>query len=113
MEKNRNAIGDFTEELKSYAEIKSEDIKLAAIEKTALLSAFISSSLIVFLFLSLFLVTGSLALFFWIGKLVNNYALGMGIVCSFFFMLLLVYLAFFKKSFRKFFANKIVSVLAN
>ncbi len=34
MEKNRNAIGDFTEELKSYAEIKSEDIKLAAIEKT-------------------------------------------------------------------------------
>jgi ABC-type multidrug transport system fused ATPase/permease subunit len=113
MEKNRNAIGDFTEELKSYAEIKSEDLKLAAIEKTALLSAFLSSSLIVFLILSLFLVTGSLALFFWIGKLVNNYALGMGIVCSFFFILLLVYLAFFKKSFRKYFANKIVSMLAN
>jgi len=113
MENNRDAIGDFTEELKSYADVKSEDLKLATIEKTALLSAFVGSSLIVFLIVSLFLVTGSMALVFWIGKVLNNYAMGMGIVSSFFLIALLVFLSFFKNSFKKYFTNKVISLLAN
>jgi hypothetical protein len=113
MENNHDVIGDFTESVKSYAEVKSEDLKLAAIEKTAILSAFLGSSLIVFLILSLFLVTGSMAIVFWIGKILNNYALGMGIVSSFFFVLLLDFMLFFKNSFKRYFINKVVSLLAN
>jgi hypothetical protein len=113
MDNNRDIIGDFSEEIKSYAELKSEDIKLATIEKTALLSSFLGSSLIIFLLGSLFFITGAMALVFWFGKILNNYALGMAIVSLIFLVFLGIYVLFFSNSFKKYFTNKIISLLAN
>lgn len=112
MENKSNVLQELSEEIKDFAELKSEDLKLAAIEKTALLSSFFSSGLIVFFLICIIITNCSFALVLWIGKMLNNYSLGMGIVGAFFLIVLLVYLLAFKNAFKTYFTNKVISILA-
>jgi len=111
-EQKGNPISDLKQQLIEYVDLKVKILKLEIYEKASLISASLASGLIIVLLVTFFVLSLFLSFAFYLGQLLNNYALGFGISGLLYLILLIVFFVAFKNSFKKYITNKLILLFA-
>lgn len=105
------SIDELQSELRSYANVKLELLKIEAAEKLAKGTGALATAFIIGLLFVLVLLFGSLMVAIFLGQLWNNEALGFGVVASFYAILFLIVLVFRKPIVQSRVSNWVVALL--
>ena len=99
-EQKGNPISDLKQQLIEYVDLKVKILKLEIYEKASLISASLASGLIIVLLVTFFVLSLFLSFAFYLGQLLNNYALGFGISGLLYLILLILFFVAFKTRFH-------------
>jgi hypothetical protein len=101
------------DQLTEYIELKSEHARLALIESTAKITAYFSSAVIVIILLMFFLLSVMVACSLFLGQYLHSYGMGFLISAGVYLLLLLLFLALWRKNAESSIINKIIQLTHN
>ncbi|UKJ07878.1 phage holin family protein [Solitalea lacus] len=111
MNEQKEQLETLLENIKDYITLRARIASLTIAENTANLLATLITNGIVILFILLFCIFGSVALALWIGKELQNHALGFVIVAGIYLILVLIFILIKDKYLKKPLTNTVVKNL--
>jgi hypothetical protein len=114
MEEQKHDFEGITDRIKDYVNLRVELIKLKAVENGVSIAASAMTYMLIGVFAILMLLTGILALGFYLGQVLNSNAAGFGILTGVLFMVVVILFLIKDKSITKPIQNKfIVTIFKN
>jgi hypothetical protein len=107
---NDQSLKVLKDQVTEYAELKSEYARLALIEGSAKVTAYFSTTIIIGALTLLFLTSLLVACSFFLGQYFHSYGMGFLVSSAIYLLLLLVFLAVWRKKSERSIINKIIQL---
>ncbi len=109
-EEINNPIKDFKDKTAEYLELRVELLKLEIFEKSSQLSASLAVGIITIILIMFFALSLFLALAFYIGQQLHNYAQGFLYSGLVYLIILILFILFGRNSIKKYVTNKVIKL---